>query len=111
VDLVASNHVDLIPTGPTGQPLFNKCLVVVEANSHAAIQSLTGVNVFPDFPLDSKVTSMHTPTRQAMAAMLLSRGFSTDFLNGADGFRDVIREVGRQLDPAFNEVHFEVSGS
>lgn len=79
----------------TGQPVDMDCLLCLNARNHAIFASLAGVDLLPDFPLDSKVGSMHAATKQAMKARLLARGVPASITDNADGFRDIIEHVAK----------------
>lgn len=102
----------IIPTHPeghpqAGKPIGNKCLVVMESNNHTVFQGKGDIDQLPDIALDNKVAAMHTPTKNKMANDLKARGFNVD-VDNSDGFREVIRAVGKQLDAAFDENKFDV---
>jgi hypothetical protein len=109
------NYVSLIPTendpqSPNyGKPKGTKCLVRLATNNVARLVGATGVDLLPDFALDAKVSAMHTPTRVLMRAMLQRRGLNPGWLDNADGFRDVVRNIGQALEPAFDENFFDVA--
>lgn len=103
------SHVAVIPVGPDGRPARPWCLALAAAASHGPLLADRRLDALPDFPLDGKVSSMHGPTRTAMALALQRRGIDTAFLQGTDGYREVVRTLGRLLDPAFDENAFDVS--
>jgi hypothetical protein len=86
-----------------------RAFVLVNAVNHAAIIAHTRINALPDFPLDGKINAMQTAARNAMNNALTRRGFSVAGIDNADGYRDVIRSVGRSLNPNFNENNFDVA--
>lgn len=99
-----------IPSDPnTGQPLSTWALVVVNAKNHAALLADDAINALPDFPLDGKVSSVHTATKNNMIAKMKKRGINTAFIDSTDGYREVIRGVGKILDPQFDENNFDVA--
>lgn len=104
----------VIPTHPeghpqAGHPKFPHALVIVEANNHGIFAGKPDIDSLPDVALDSKVSSMHTPTKNAMIARLAARGFNGVNVDNADGYREVIRGIGRALDTAFHEDSFDAS--
>ena len=109
------NWVGSIPTHPEGHPDYGKpvhtwALVMVAAKDHAAVRTHPGVDSLPDFPLDGKVSAINQATKGLMKAALVRRGLDADALVDAkDGFRDVIRGIGRALEPVFDENRFDVS--
>lgn len=98
-----------IPTDSDGKPLKQWALVIVDATNHSALLADPGIEAFPDFPLDGKVSAMHTPTKAAMVAMLKAAGVDTSFVQNTDGFREVVRGVGKQFSPDFDENNFDVA--
>lgn len=104
----------VIPTHPeghpqAGHPKFPHALAIVEANNHAIFSGKQDIDSLPDVALDSKVSSMHTPTKNAMIARLNARGLRGADVDNADGYREVIRGIGKALDPAFHEDSFDAS--
>lgn len=101
--------VGIIPSDPTtGQPLFPWTLVLVEAINHAAILADKAIDALPDFSLDGKVSAINTGTKNNMISALQARGIDTAFIGRSDGYRDVIRGIGKVLDPNFNTNQFDV---
>lgn len=60
----------------------------------------------PEFSPDAKVQSMHGPTLQAMKNAMTARGISPAFVDGVDGYREVIRKIGQTLKVDFDESYF-----
>jgi hypothetical protein len=107
------NYVVLYPPDDpaTGlPPIGGRCLVLVSGANHAAALADARNDALPDFPLDAKVSALKTSTRVAARQALQRRGFDVSAIDNADGFRDVIRAVGRQLDAHFDENNFDVAG-
>lgn len=98
-----------IPTGPDGKPTSTWALVVVDAKNHAALIADKDIDDLPDFPLDGKVSAIQNATKTTMKTKLAKRGIPTAFIDGTDGYREVIRGVGRLLQADFNENDFDVS--
>ena len=99
-----------IPSDPkTGHPTSEWALVVVNAKNHSALLADGAIDALPDFPLDGKVSSVHTVTKNAMINKMKKRGIKTSFIAGTDGYREVIRGVGRLLDEQFDENNFDVA--
>lgn len=104
------SYVAEIKSDPvTGVPVLPWALVRVATNNHAPLINTPGVDALPDYPLDGKVSSIHTATKNAMLARLQSRGIDTSFVGAADGFRDVVRGLGLMLNATFSEDSFDVS--
>lgn len=102
--------VGVIPNDPaTGLPLFSWCLVRVEAINHGVILADNTIDALPDFPLDGKVSAINTATKNRMMTALANRGIDTSFVGNSDGYRDVIRGVGRVLEPSFDENNLDIA--
>lgn len=98
-----------IPSDPvTGRPLSTWALVLVAAPEHGKLCNKPGIDPLPDFPLDGKVSAINTATKNAVDAMLARRGIAASF-GSADGYRDAVRAVGRENDPAFDENNFDIA--
>lgn len=104
------NHVTVFPPQDmrTGQYQGTRCLVLIDTVNHARLMRDPRNRVLPEFPLDGKLNAMRTDTNNAMNAMLQAQGFLVNWQSSA-GYREVIRGIGRQLDPAFHEDAFDVS--
>lgn len=99
-----------IPVGPDGQPTSTWALCHVAAKDHAVLRSDKRIDPLPDFPMDGKVSAVNEQTRSAMKAALNRRGLpAAAIVDGKDGYREVIRAVGRALNPAFSEDSFDVA--
>ncbi|MBK5203859.1 MAG: hypothetical protein JJD98_00170 [Polaromonas sp.] len=102
--------VGSIPSDPvTGHPISTWALVLVATNNHAKLRNKPGIDALPDFPMDGKVSAINTATKNAMNLVLERRSIPTGLFGNADGYRDVIRGIGRQIDPAFDENNFDVA--
>lgn len=107
-DYGVSSSVEYPPQDPnTGKYTRNECLVIVEAPSH--VDMLKDVRMFgmPDFPLDGKLSAMRSQTLTAFNTAAASRGYSITW-GSADAYRDVVRSLGKQLNPNFSEDNFDV---
>lgn len=92
----------------TGEPLLPWCLVIADGARHSLVNGNPDIDPLPVFALDAKVSSMHTPTRNAMGAAMQARGINTAFVGTADGYRDVINGLGRLHNPTFDVADFDV---
>ena len=103
------NYVADIKVNPTTGLLESPwCLVMVSGNNHERIIADPRCVPMPDFPLDGKVNAMHNATKSQMETRLAARGILLN-LAAADGYRDVIRGLGRLLNPRFDENNFDIS--
>jgi len=93
----------------TGHPLFNWCLVLVNTANHGQLLSDGAIDALPEFPMDGKVGAINTATKNNMIAKMQARGIDTGFINSVDGYRDVIRAIGRSISPAFDENNFDIA--
>lgn len=108
---MVTNCTAEIPTGDDGRPTSDWCLALVAAPNLGAIIADPEIDLLPDFSKDAKISSMHGPTKTAMLNALQRRGFPKAQFDGVDGFREVLRTVGRRLNPNFHEDSFDVSDS
>lgn len=103
------NYSGSMLSDPDGKPLHGECLVIVATSNHAKLRNDPNLDPLPDFPMDGKVSSINTATKNAMIVALQKRGFSTSGVSNTDGFRELVQSIGRQRDPAFNIDNFDVS--
>lgn len=98
------NHVAEIQDGK------DWCLVTVESKNHSALLEDPNTKALPDVALDIKCASIQKVAIDKMKADVESIcKFSSAFIENQDGFRDVIRYIGKQLNPNFDENNFDVS--
>ena len=103
------NHVAAFPpNNASGGYDRMTCLVLVNAANLARLNADPRTRPMPEFPLDGKLNAIQTPAVSAMESMLAERGFTKTWAN-SDGYRSVIRSVGKQLDDNFHEDNFDVS--
>ncbi len=107
-DIQGVNWVGSIPGDAQGRPLFPWALVLVATNNHAQLRDVAGIDPLPDFPLDGRMNAVNNAAGNAMSAALSRRGVSVSW-GGTDGYRDVVRAIGRRLDAAFDENKFDVA--
>ena len=100
---------EIITDPITGIPTNKFALVLVKSRDHARIINDPLMHPLPDVALDVKVSSIHTPTKTAMIAMLKSLGVDTSWIGTTDGYREVIRGIGKINNPQFDENRFDVN--
>ena len=112
----ASAYNDLIFEGgeiltdpSTGIPVNKFALVLVKTRDHARIINDPLMHPLPQVDLDVKVSSIHTATKNAMVAKLKKLGVDTAYIQTTDGYREVIRGLGRTNNPDFDENKFDVN--
>ena len=111
---VADHGVNYAPVYPSQDPVTGQyarphCLVLVAAPSHTALRGDARIDPLPDFPLDGKVQAIETASRQRAEQALARRGFQSSHFALKDGYREVVRSVGRELQPGFSEDNLDVS--
>lgn len=92
-----------------GKPLHKFGLILVAARHHGKLISDNRMKPLPQVDLDVKLSSVHTATKNQMVADLKSIGIDTAFIAGTDGYREVIRAIGRITNPDFDENSFDVN--
>lgn len=92
----------------TGQYQGAICLVIVEAANHLPLVADRRNDAFPDFPIDGRMSALAQARRDALRAFLARRGLDVGNIDSYDGYRNVIRAIGRKLDPNFHEDNFDV---
>jgi hypothetical protein len=105
------NHVAVFPPQDPNTGVYSRphCLVLVNTPNHATLRGRQGVDPLPDFPLDGKVQAVETAARQSAESALNRRGFASGQFTLKDGYREVIRSIGKELDSNFDENNFDVS--
>lgn len=103
LDGVRLSFVAEIPTNnQTGQPLFNWCLVCVEATDHTALLADPEMEALPDATdLNSSVN-----VSVELQERLSNRGIDVSL---ATTLREVVRASGQRLSSNFHEDKFRVS--
>lgn len=86
-----------------------KAFVLVNAVNHTSLINIAGVDALPNFPLDAKINAMQSQAKNGLINAMDRRGFATGLISSADGYRDVIRGIGRELNPNFDENNFDVA--
>jgi hypothetical protein len=111
----ASAYNDLIFEGGeiltdpvTGQPINTFALVLVKTRDHGRLVNDPLMHQLPQVDLDMKVSSIHTATKNNMVAKLKQLKIDTSFIQTTDGYREVIRGIGRINNPLFVVNNFEV---
>ncbi|KAF0218802.1 MAG: hypothetical protein FD174_2585 [Geobacteraceae bacterium] len=99
-----------IETDPlTGIPKHRFSLVIVKAVDHAKLIDDVKMHPLPMVDLDMKVSDIHTATKNDMIQQLELLGVNTAFIANSDGYRDVIRGIGRVNNPVFDENKFDIN--
>lgn len=103
------SHVSVIPTGPDGQPTSDWALCLVEAVNFAPLLTDPALRALPDFPLDVRLSAMSTTARTAAESAVTHFGVAVETLNFNSGYRELVRSIGRTLEPLFDENNFDVA--
>lgn len=104
-------HTALIPTGGDGRPLASwcLCLVLAEPQAHAAIAADPDCDPLPPIGWEeSPRNSLNQGQLTALANRLRNRGVSNanaDVVSSGN-LRQLVRAIGRQLTPDFDETQF-----
>lgn len=98
---------DCAAVGPM-DPQINYTLVLFEAKNHGQVVSDPRIRPLPEFPLDGRVNALSTAAQNALNNAL-SRFQVPISVSQADGYRQVVRNIGRYLDPTFDENNFDLS--
>lgn len=93
--------------GPPSPGPGDVCLVLVDAVSHSRFLADARNDALPDFPLDAKLNALHTPALAALNGACSRRGIVADWTNSS-GFREIVRSIGRQIEPGFDENSFDL---
>lgn len=107
--LRAFNFTTLPWKTTNGLPDLDWCLVIAAGKDFKLLDGNADVDVLPDYPLDVKVGSMDTETKGEAFAKLGDRGIDVSALGNLDGYRKVIRSLGKEHNVNFNENAFDVS--
>jgi hypothetical protein len=96
----------------TGIPTQKALLVLVGAKVHSRFVNDPELIEFPLVSLDSKVSTIHTPTKTKckndIVALGLTKNAVDNVWDNADGLRDVINHYGRLNTPAFDANDFDL---
>lgn len=105
--IVMFNAVQVINTAPTvGLP---RALVLIASTSHGTFTADPDISYLPDLTLDAKVSTLSIEAIASLNATLAKWGIPVNSVNGSEGYRQVIDTLGRQLDPMFDSLAFNVS--
>ena len=103
VAVIADYDVSFVAVTGSGQAL---CLV--NADNHTQLLNDNRIDALPIFPLDAKISAMHITSKNEMMSNLTKRNFSTGLISPDDGYRDVIKNIGKSLTLAFDENNFNI---
>lgn len=92
----------VIASGPDGRPVYPYALCVVESDDHQRLRNRKNVDVLPEVSLDNRMSAVSQVARARLDNAISRRNIPTTGLQVAEGYRDVIRLLGRRLDPAFD---------
>lgn len=85
-------------------------LVVVEAKNHAQLLKDSDIQALPDVALDIRLAAVQKKSLDNMKTDFESKwGIDPKFADTQDGFRDIIRYLGRLHNPNFDENNFDIS--
>ncbi len=114
-DIATARSRAVIRSNPQGgPPLYAFAFCRVAAHDFAAVFQVTNSYVFPDFPLDSQMSSMESGVRTGLVQSV--QAFDLDGIGAhfdashadADSFRQLIQQIATLMEPAFNANFFDV---
>lgn len=101
-----------IATNPiTGAPALPWCLVKIARASgdFTDFDADTDLDGFPLLSLDTRVNQLPAAQRNRIAAALTKYGIDTSDVQGTTTLRQIVRRIGRLLEPGFHEDVNDVS--
>ena len=101
-------HSAVMPPIVNGAPEVPWCLVIAGGQDHKLAESHQDITKIPDFSLDIRLSAMQTATKMSMFNALTDRGIDVSDISNAEAMRDLIRSLGRKIDPDFSENRFDV---
>jgi hypothetical protein len=106
VALESVNWAAVMPANDpvTGAPVKPWSLVVVGAKNHAPLGAKPGIDPLPALELDAVLPEL---SRASLRGRLQARGIRQDIAD-RNAMREVVRGLGREIEPAFDESTFDV---
>lgn len=118
-DVAGVESIALIPThtsGPDiGKPVYNFAFCRVGVVNLNSVMQVSNSYTFPDFPLDSQMSSMESEVRTGMVQSVEAYDLDGNGLHlvadhaDTDSYRQVIAAIAQQIEPAFNINTFDVA--
>jgi hypothetical protein len=102
--------VGVIPSNPDGTPKYGFCFVIVNTINHQPLLDDVRIKGMPELSLDAQIGTLSKAVRDKMLAYFDEEGIDRTGLTLQSTMRDVLRRVGRHLEPTFNENNFDVAG-
>lgn len=85
--------------------LTGQSIAVVDGREdHSKLIATSKVDVLPDVPMNLKLSEIQILTDN-IEVKIANRGFSKEW-NNSNSFRDMLRSVGKQINPNFDENNF-----
>ena len=90
-------------------PAFTSCLVMINTSNQTPFSEGNAQFLpLPELSLDSRWNTYGTAgQRSALMDAIQARGLSTSGMAGTDPYRELIRALGKQLNPVFHEGSFD----
>ncbi len=113
-DTPGVNVASIMPTDEDGRPLFPWALCVLSGPGLPLAIAQADAVALPDVTFDAALSSIKPATWVAFAARAKTLfGVNPSELvsasgNSADGFRDLVRQLGARLQPGFDENALDV---
>lgn len=90
-----------------GVPTSTWCLVVIYGSTQTAYTSDPKLTAIPNVSLDTLMSALTTPQRNAIKNKMNSLSVPASVYNNAVTVRDIIRGIGQFLYPYFDERNFD----
>lgn len=100
---LAVSHVAVIPSRPDGTPRFPWALVTVAAPSFSVLDSDPALAGLPAVNLDLTLADLPKTARDRLLTLCQERGIDTTGVTGTTALRQVVRRIGRHLEPDYDE--------
>lgn len=95
------------PTGPDGRPLALWTLAIVGTVDHSALLADATLGPLPDGALDGAIAALSRAARRQLDDALAKFGLADLSPQPGDGYRDLLRAIGRRHQPGFDENRFD----
>jgi hypothetical protein len=108
-------HAVLIPTHPEGHPQYGHPvhdwgLAIVDSDDHTSVLADPDIDALPGIGKEDDIRPIPRTLRQELSARLSAYGIQFDTERAGVRMRDLVRAVGRTLDPNFDEDRMDVLG-
>jgi len=99
----------MIPSNPDGTPKYGFAFVIAATLDHTQLLADPQIKGIPELSLDAQLSSLTKATRDRLLAYFDAEGIDRTGLTLQSTMRQVLRRIGRHLEPDFSENRFDVS--